>query len=318
MTADWLLLLVAVAAAAIWAHDFFEGESLLHDLWDEWRIGRAQLDALDSFCASNPARSTVIVSLTTIPSRLSAIDDTLKSLLRQTRAPAEIRLNLPAYCEREGAAYAVPAHLLTLHCVRIVRCEDLGPATKLIPSLRALGPTSPVLAVDDDRIYPACLIETLEDAARLMPDAALGLSGWVAPADLVDRPTTVASNLFERPPAPIRARRLRRLRPVDILQGVSGYLVRPEFFDLDDLADYARAPEAARFVDDVWVSAQCRAPKYVIPAPRSSFAPYRRRALYARTGLGRMNRGGGDPLRRNNTIMLKFFASAWQVGGSRP
>jgi hypothetical protein len=318
VTADWLLLLLAVAAVAIWAHDFFEGESLLPDLWDEWRIGRATLDALDALCARNPARSTLVVSLTTIPSRLAAIDDTLKSLLRQTRAPAEIRLNVPAFSEREGAVYDVPARLQNLRCVRIVRCEDLGPATKLIPTLRALEPATQVLAVDDDRIYPACLIETLDDAARLLPDAALGLSGWIAPADLVDRPTTIVSNLLERPPAPIRARRLRRPRPVDVLQGLSGYLVRPDFFDLDALGDYARAPEAARFVDDVWVSAQCRAPKYVIPAPRASFVPYRRRALYARTALGRMNRGGGDPERRNNTIMLKFFASAWQVGGFRP
>jgi len=58
-----------------------------------------------------------------------------------------------------------------------------------------------------------------------------------------------------QPPAPVRATRLRTPYEVDVLQGMSGYLVRPEFFDLRALCDYSAAPEAVFFVDDVWISA---------------------------------------------------------------
>jgi hypothetical protein len=304
------------AASAIWAHDFLEGETLLADLADEVFIARADIFRLDAFCRANPARSDTIISLTTIPSRIAAIGDTLKSLLRQSRAPAEIRLNLPAYCKRERAPYVVPAWLGGLRSVTIVACDDLGPATKLLPALGALPPNQKIVALDDDRIYPRSLLADLDAAAQSLPDAALGLSGWRVPPDLIDRPTTLLTNIRTTPPAPIRGRRVRVPTPVDILQGMSGYLVRPRYFDLAALGDYSCAPAAASFVDDVWISAQCRAPKYVIPVRRSNFQPYRRIRLYKKTGLGLVNRGGGDVNRRNNTVMLKYFASRWAADGA--
>jgi len=88
--APWALLLPSIVAAAIKAHNFLEGEDLLHDLCDEVRLHIADLERLDAACVDNPNRSDLIVSLTTIPSRITAIGDTLKSLLRQTRSPAEI------------------------------------------------------------------------------------------------------------------------------------------------------------------------------------------------------------------------------------
>jgi hypothetical protein len=94
------------------------------------------------------------------------------------------------------------------------------------------------------------------------------------------------------------------------VQGLAGYIVRPRFFDLRRLIDYASAPPAARTVDDVWISGHCRAPKYVLPSRRSSFEPWRRRAFYSRTGLGRLNRAR-DHRERPNSIMLRHFAAAW-------
>jgi hypothetical protein len=172
-----------------------------------------------------------------------------------------------------------------------------------------------ILVVDDDRIYPPRLIETLEAAAQGAPDSAVGLGGWIVPSDLIDRPTTLYSNIFQRPPAPLRSVRIARPIAVDVLQGVAGYLVRPRFFDLARVMDYSDAPEAAFFVDDVWIGAHCLAPKFVMPSRRTNFPPKRRAAFYKRSSLGWINRGGGKVENRNNTIMLKHFAAVWKVGG---
>ena len=144
------------------------------------------------------------------------------------------------------------------------------------------------------------------------------MSGWVVPEDLTDRPTTVWSNLRMLPPAPIRARRLSRHVEVDILQGLSGYVVRPHFFDLAAVTDYAGAPKEAFFVDDVWISAHCRARRFVIPAARANYQPKLHRGFYSRTSLGRINRGPGPNAQRNNSIVIRHFAGSWMTSTPSP
>ncbi len=310
-----LLLALSVGFTAIKLHDFFEGETLVADLLDEFRLSRAELAALDRFWAENPNRSDCVVTLTTIPSRLPHIATTLKSLMRQSRAPARIVLNLPHHSKRENAAYAVPDFLQGLKSVVVHRCEDMGPATKAIPTLLREAPTQKIIVVDDDRIYPHNLVADLEDAADRENLCAFGMSGWVVPADLTDRPTTVWANLKMLPPAPVRARRLRAPLAMDILQGLSGYLVRPAFFDLARLTDYAGAPEASFYVDDVWISGHCNAKRFVIPSRRYNYQPKFRGAFYKRTSLGLINRGpggaGGNALRHNTTV-LRHLADRWR------
>jgi hypothetical protein len=308
--------LVVLALFAVAAFDFLHGQTLIRDLCDEFRIARAELGALDRANQARSERSGIVVSLTSIPSRLAFIDDTLKSLLRQTRAPAEIRLYLPVFSARENRPYEIPERLRRLASVSIQPCDDFGPATKFIPALTSLPADQLVLALDDDRIYPPNLIADLEAAARKQPEAAYGFSGWVAPDDLVDRPTTVIANLLETPPVPLYARRQSQPRPVDVLQGTGGYLIRPRFFALDRLIDYATAPAAARLVDDIWMSAHCRVAKFVIAARRSNFQPWRRMMIYKRTSLGWINRGARDEDRKNS-IMLRYLADRWTVGGTR-
>ena len=97
-----LLVPPLLLGAAIRTYNFFEGERLLHDLWYEFHLARTDIAALDRACAAAPERSDIIVSLTTIPSRIGFLADTLKSLLAQTRVPREIRLNLPAFSVREN------------------------------------------------------------------------------------------------------------------------------------------------------------------------------------------------------------------------
>ncbi|MBL8791375.1 MAG: hypothetical protein JNM45_12845, partial [Rhizobiales bacterium] len=156
----WLVLaamacVAVTTAVAVIIHDFFEGETLIADIIDEYRLSRTDLATLDAFWAGNSNRSDCVVSLTTIPSRISLLAPTLKSLMRQTRAPKRIVLNLPRMSKREGVPYVVPEFLSQLKSVEIARCEDMGPATKAIPTLLREAPDQLVIIVDDDRIYPA-------------------------------------------------------------------------------------------------------------------------------------------------------------------
>ncbi|MDF0599504.1 hypothetical protein P1J78_02060 [Psychromarinibacter sp. C21-152] len=315
----WILLpltVLALAALALYLHHLFEGECLPADLWREWKLARMDLATLDRRW-EKAERSEIVVTLTTTPSRIALLEPTLKSLLDQTRPPARITLNLPRHSTRENRAYEIPAPLNRLASLQIRRCDDLGPGTKLIPSVQAEPPDTPLVVVDDDRIYPPWLLARYERAAAAQPDRALTMAGWVAPPDLVDRMTTIRANLFMRPPAPIRASRLRKPRRVDIFQGVMSYLVRPRFFDEKSLADFTGQPPELRFVDDVRSSALCRAEIWVIPAPSLSFVPRAQAALLQQTRLGLVNRVPGERHNRNNTIALKHFADRWQVGGPR-
>lgn len=312
-----IFILFWIAVAALWAHHFFEGEILLADLWREWKLSRRSLVDWDNEWQSRSDRSQLIISLTTIPSRIDLIQETLKSLMDQSLPPGKIILNLPKYSHREACAYVIPDWLSNLASVEIRPCEDWGPATKLIPSLLQAPADQPILIVDDDRIYPRWMVARMQAAVIANPNRALTFAGWVVPEDLIDRATTVLSNIRMSPPAPVRAHRLRQPREVDVMQGVMGYAVRPRYFDLGSLTDFSTGPDALRYVDDVRTSALCQVQKWVIPAPSLSFLPKRHYRHFKRTALGALNRGSGRPEDRNNSIGVRYFKDQWLVGGPR-
>jgi hypothetical protein len=300
-------------AAGLAAYEHYAGENPLLDLaYDLW-LRRQDLAALDRRNLANPRGVQTVVTLTTLPSRIGLLEQTLKSLLNQTVRPAAIRLNLPPVSRREARAYAVPDWLARLRSVTICPCEDFGPATKLIPTLQAAAPDQPIVVVDDDRIYHRGFLEQIAAASAARPDAAIASSGWDVPPDCVDRPSTLAATLAGRPPVPIKCTRVSGERRVDIMQGFSGYLVKPRFFDPTALADYRGAPEAAFFVDDVWISAHCRAPKIIVGGRRTNFQSGFNTRVYQQTGLGRVNRGDGTDQGRHNTIMLQHFKDRWNT-----
>ncbi len=307
--------IVAMLMLAYFIHRFFEGEHLLLDILDERRLTGADISQLDKQCLQNPDRSDIVVSLTTIPSRLPFIEGSLKSLLAQNKAPMAIYLNVPEFSKREQVAYEIPESIHALEMVQVVSCKDWGPATKAIPSILSLPPDQKIVVVDDDRIYPPNLIGDLERASEAMPDAAIAMSGWVVPGDLTDRPTTILSNLFKKPPAPVRATRLSDPYPIDVFQGLTGYLIKPRFFDKDRLVDYSGMPDAAFFVDDVWMSAHCCADKFIVPSNRLCCPPKQHIEFFKQSSLGRINSGAGDNDKRNNTIMIRALSKFWKVGG---
>ncbi|PSL18728.1 hypothetical protein [Shimia abyssi] len=311
-----MLAVLVTLVAAIWLHHLFEGERLVSDLLRERRLSRKTLRGLDQAWKAAD-KTDLVVSLTTIPSRITLIETVLKGLLDQSRPPKKIFLNVPDHSLREDVSYDIPSHLKDLASVEIVRGPDHGPATKLIPTALNAGPDQWIVAVDDDRIYPHDFIAIFEAATQTHSDTALTMAGWVVPEDLTDRPTTWLSNLRESPPAPIRGHRQSGLRPVDIFMGVFGYAVRPRFFDLSVLADLSDTPRAAFLADDVRTSALCKAPRHVIPCRSLSFLPKANALHYKLTALANLNRGNGALEDRNNTKAIRHFANRWHVGGAK-
>jgi len=303
---------VVIAIVGLRVYETFAGENpVLDTLYDLW-LRRQQVDVLDRRCAANPRCSDLVITMTTLPSRIDRMELTIKSLLRQSVGPAAIRVNVPHVSRREQTAYAIPAWLERLRCVTIVRGDDYGPATKLIPTLLDAAPDARLLVVDDDRVYHPHFVAQMTAAADAHPDAAVAGSGWDAPSDLVDRPTTLTATLRGRAPAPIKCTRVRAAREVDIVQGLSGYVVKPRFFDGAALVDYANAPQAAFFVDDVWISAHCRAQKLVVRGRRTNFPSVFDARFYKRSSVSLINRGTGTPESRNNTIILRHFRDRWR------
>lgn len=248
----------------------------------------------------SPARrSSVIVTLTSLPSRVGLLRPVLASLLDQTVPPSRVVLALPAFSQREQAAYRLPA-FLDHPCVEVLPCErDWGPATKLIPSWQRAGPDSLLLALDDDNIYPRDLIERLLHWHQRMPAAALGLRGWSVGAALDFNRARIHYGTGQR-----------ELRPVDILTGTWGFLVRRDFFD-EALLDYSGYPEEAFWVDDVWFSghlARRGVPRRVIS---SCHAPLPTRANWVNDLARNVNDGG-----QQDNRVLAAFAPYWERLGS--
>ncbi|WP_243613677.1 hypothetical protein [Shimia aestuarii] len=307
--------LAVLAGGAWYVHHLFEGERYVRDRLRERRLAGASLAEWDARWALVEDKADVVVSLTTIPSRIGVIDHALKGLLDQSRPPRKIVLNVPYRSLREDCAYEVPEHLEGLRGIEIRRCEDMGPATKAIPTLLAEEADQVVMVVDDDRIYPRDAVEGIEKAAAALPDCAVCYAGWTVPETLVDAPTTIRSNLFMLPPAPLRGTRLRVPRETDVLLGVFGYALRPRFFDLAVLADFSDIPRACFFADDVRTSALCKAPKMVVPTRGLSFIPRKDWGQLQDTALGHINAGDGSLENRSNTIAIRHYAERWRVGG---
>lgn len=124
-----------------------------------------------------------IVTLTTIPSRLSFQDESgiktcIKSLVNQTYQDYEIHFNIPNENKTTGEQYIVPDWLSEYDKVKIFRTEDFGPATKLIPTVeRITDPETVIVVVDDDLIYHEEMLQAQVDNQIKWPEAIVGYDG---------------------------------------------------------------------------------------------------------------------------------------------
>lgn len=117
----------------------------------------------------------IIVSLTTTPDRIPYLNSVIESLLRQTLKPDKIILNIPHRCKNKK--YIIP-EITGGDLIFINRCEDLGPITKLIPTLALdLPPNSIIVTVDDDTYLHPNTLSVIRRKAKSYPTSVFSFSG---------------------------------------------------------------------------------------------------------------------------------------------
>ena len=115
----------------------------------------------------------IYVSISTIPQRIKNIRESVESLLKQTRKPDKIFINIPFKYERFSETIddkQIPK--FDNNIVEITRCEDCGPGTKLLGSLNKFEKNSLVILADDDHIYEDYMIDKFAYFSSKAPNNA--------------------------------------------------------------------------------------------------------------------------------------------------
>jgi hypothetical protein len=104
----------------------------------------------------------IVITLTTVPQRLSYnVEDgfklCLKSLCEQNHKNYEVHLNLPNIYKPTNEEYIIPEWLLEFEDkykhLKIFRMEDVGPPTKVVPTILRESENTLLIVVDDDLVY---------------------------------------------------------------------------------------------------------------------------------------------------------------------
>lgn len=114
------------------------------------------------------AQREVYVSMTTSPKRINSIEKTINCMMNQTLKPTQIILNLPTVFKRDNTSFGqLPGFITANPRIKINFTEDIGPATKILPSIKVIAnPEAFVLSVDDDIYYPPDLLKAYVEAAE--------------------------------------------------------------------------------------------------------------------------------------------------------
>jgi hypothetical protein len=183
----------------------------------------------------------IIVSLTTIPSRVNNLPLVVDSILNNTIVPDIIYINIPRISSKENKEYEIPEQLKLNNQVKInITEKDFGPLTKLYPTLlEELDPESVIICVDDDKEYDNHLIEHLLLASEKYPHSCICISGWnYINLGILALPITIPIN--------------NMVKNVDILQCYNGVLYKRKFFK-DDFDEYINIEEC-KTTDDISIS----------------------------------------------------------------
>ena len=189
---------------------------------------------------SSPKR--YVFSFTTSPSRVSKIKPFLDTLFSQTIPPYKIYANLPYVFKRNNSTFeSLPDFL---HHPDIVNnwCNDIGPATKIVPTAKRLQDEDPdayIISVDDDVMYSPLLAETLLDRANVFPNTVITCASFIRDAR--------GSTGFDD-----------KSFYAQLLEGFSGVLYKAKF--LSDLNTYIfnTIPKSCYLGDDLTLSNHIR------------------------------------------------------------
>ena len=219
---------------------------------------------------SNPvSRQRIVVSLTTMPSRIPSIESTLTSLLTYQTMPLDkLYLVLPqtkwVLDKGKPMHYEIPEFLTNLtntdDRLEILKAEyDYGPVDKMIYALTRESDMSPsttnLIYVDDDVIYHKDLVRTLMTKGLEYPDSLVALSGCTLKSHFRQITHQFPRELYDKHPNLYYRLSGTESLPsdevVDIVQGFAGVLVRPAFFDVAEFWEFV---ENVTLESNIWRS----------------------------------------------------------------
>ena len=217
----------------------------------------------------------MIVSLTTVPERIRYIKLCIESIKLQTKPATKILLWIP-YTYKGNQEYNIPQFLYEEDLVEIIRCEDCGPATKFIHTIKRLKLDEEFIVIDDDQIYSQYLIEDLTSAPFLTGAKSTKGTYWENHDGNPDKPgDETAPNKQRKFVRNIITEKLDYLNKYNfsttpIICGCDGMLLKPSFFN----KDIHNIPQQFFNCDDIWLSGYLEAhkiKKYTVPCRQITY-----------------------------------------------
>lgn len=190
----------------------------------------------------------IVVSMTSIGSRIQRTHKAIKSILRGDVVPDRFVLNLSHDRGVISTGVAKVPESISRLGVDVVWGPNIGPAQKLIPTLREYwGSNTTIVVCDDDIEYPPGWLKWLVKVKDQTPEHVISVAarkirwnqnGVLLPYNKWRR----RRNVF-RPPS-------RHL----VCQGVKGVVYSPDLFR-DDVLDTDALSRLAAGQDDLWFAA---------------------------------------------------------------
>ena len=117
----------------------------------------------------------MIVSFSSHPPRFGFLPDAINELARQTLLPSLVVVNVDIRFVND-----LPPLDASAFPIEVAGVEDLGPATKLIPTMQRY-PDLPIVTMDDDVIYRRSLLDELSTAAKMAEDKVVATMARLIP-----------------------------------------------------------------------------------------------------------------------------------------
>ena len=179
-------------------------------------------------------KNKLIVSLTTIPSRINLLEPVLDSFINQTIRPDMIYLNIPKKYNRFKNCSKIPDFLIKKENIKIFYLDkDYGPGTKFIGSL-----LNPEISKND------VIVVTM----MMLLKVHIGLVSYYYVINQIKYVVLKERNLGK-----------------NIIWGYLGYIFRKDIFDVNDILKfYDDIKENCILVDDHWLTGYCHHKKIPI------------------------------------------------------
>jgi hypothetical protein len=215
------------------------------------KIGRKVTSMLNFLQAifTRSERNGIIVSFTTIPSRLPVLEPCIKSLINQSVAPDAIVLWL---CEDDYfgknaiSKDSIPEYINNYEkkgLLTIKWTKNIGPFTKLIPALSEF-PDKKIVTADDDTIYPRNWLKRLLSVSDNNPGDIVCYRG-----------SEMVMNNAKLEPYNTWPEFTRKKKSMFLFcKGKDGVLYPPKSFT-NEVFNEAVFRELTPFSDDVWFKA---------------------------------------------------------------